>query len=102
MTWTSTASISQAAAPATTDLFALLVNSSLPLDLTPAHTVILQNGDTSASLRYGDPSGVQTANGVVLGPGETVQLSMPAGTRVGISGSGGGGVSAVNVFLIGG
>lgn len=102
MSWSATATISQPSGGTPTNLFSLLVNSSMPAGLTPPHSLLLQNGSASASLRYGDAAGVQTANGPTLAPGESIQLDVPSGVQIGVVGDGAAAVSAVNVLMIGG
>lgn len=93
-----TATINIGAGSTATDLFATLAPSPGGLASTPAHELLIQN-DGNGVIRFGDPSDVQTGEGPKLGPGQRVQLRVPAGNRIGAVGDAGNAASDISLLL---
>lgn len=81
-----------------TDLFAFLVNSSVPTDSTPEHEVVIQNNGTG-TLRVGAPADISTGNGIKVGPGIEFRIRLSTGNRIGLVGDGGNAANAITVLL---
>jgi hypothetical protein len=80
------------------DLYAFLASSSVPVDQTPPHEVILQNAGTG-TLRVGPPADINTNAGFKVGPGDEFRVRIRVGNRLGLVGDGGASANAITVLL---
>jgi hypothetical protein len=80
------------------DLFSFAVNSTVPVDDTPSFDALLHNGG-AGTLRVGAVTDINVNSGVPVGPGETFQLRVHAGHRIGLVGDGGTAAGAISAIL---
>lgn len=64
----------------------------------PAHFIKLQNNGTG-TLRVAELTAVQATIGIKVGPGESFEIALAAGDRIGILGNGGAAASGIDVIL---
>jgi hypothetical protein len=64
----------------------------------PAHFVKLQNNG-AGTIRIAELTAVQGGLGIKVGPGETFEITLAAGDRIGIVGNGGAAASGIDVVL---
>jgi hypothetical protein len=65
---------------------------------TPAHFVKLQNNG-SGTIRVAEAGSVQGSLGIKVGPGESFEIQVAAGDRIGITGNNGLAASNIDVIL---
>jgi hypothetical protein len=90
-----TLSISSGSTPV--DLFNVMANAS-GAPWIPAHFVKIQNNG-SGTIRIAELTAVQGGLGIKVGPGETFDMRVAAGDRLGIVGNGGVAASGIDVIL---